>query len=64
MEFVSDAAGLCKTVDLAGSPGCGNIGLKEDGKIIFVDQFTWPSHFICGTKDEKDVRFREETTIL
>ena len=37
-EFVSDAAGLCKMADLAGSPECGTVGLKEDGIIIFVDQ--------------------------
>jgi hypothetical protein len=37
-EFVSEAAGLCETADLAGSPGCGNIRLKEDETIIFVDQ--------------------------
>jgi hypothetical protein len=37
-EFVSDAAGLCEMADWAGSPGWGNIELKEDGTIIFVDQ--------------------------
>ncbi len=64
-EYVSDAAGLSVMADLAGGPECGNIGLKEEGTVIFVDHFTWPSHFICeAKKDEKDVRFGEETTTL
>jgi hypothetical protein len=63
-EFVSDAAGLCESADLRTGPGCGNVGFKEDGRIIFAHQMIWPSEFISSAVDEKGVRFGDKTTTL
>jgi hypothetical protein len=63
-EFVSDAAGLCESADLRSGPGCGNVGFKEDGRIIFAHQLIWPTEFISSAVDEKGVRFGDKTTTL
>jgi hypothetical protein len=63
-EFVSDAAGLCESADLRTGPGCGNVGFKEDGRIIFAHQMIWPAEFISSAIDEKGVRFGDKTTTL
>jgi hypothetical protein len=63
-EFVSDAAGLAKEADIRTSPGCGNIGFCENGKIIFANQFLWPRKFIETMVDSKGSRFGDKTTTL
>jgi hypothetical protein len=63
-EFVSDAAGLAKEADIRTSPGCGNIGFCENGKIIFANQFVWPRKFIETMVDSKGSRFGDKTTTL
>jgi hypothetical protein len=63
-EFVSDAAGLPESADIDSGPGCGNVGFKEDGTVIFAHQLIWPRHFIEEAKDEANVRFGDKTTTL
>jgi hypothetical protein len=63
-EFVSDAAGLTENAGTDTRPGCGNVGFREDGTIIFANQLTWPEKFIRDAKDEKHVRFGDKTTTL
>ncbi len=63
-EFVSDAAGLAKEADIKTSPGCGNIGFCENGRIIFANQFLWPRKFIESMVDSKGSRFGDKTTML
>ncbi len=63
-EFVSDAAGLAATADIRTRLGCRNVGFCESGKIIFANQFFWPTKFIQEAKDEKEVRFGHKTTTL
>jgi hypothetical protein len=63
-EFVSDAAGLSAEADISTGPGCGNVGFREDGSIIFANQLIWPKRFIDSDLDEKGVRFGDKTTCL
>jgi hypothetical protein len=63
-EFVSDAAGHASEADIRTSPGCGNIGFCENGKIIFANQFFWPRKFIESMVDSKGSRFGDKTTTL
>ena len=64
ITLISDAAGLPDINQVYKLPGCGSIGLDENGLIIFARQIIWPHYFICDGKDEKDVRFGDKSTCL
>jgi len=60
----SDAAGLAEGESSMKEPGCGSIALCEEGKILTVRQFLWPSDFIQNGRDDKKVRFGDKSTTL
>jgi hypothetical protein len=63
-EFVSDAAGLSESADIRSGPGCGNVGFKEDGTIVFAHQLIWPRDFIEKATEDSNIRFGDKTTTL
>jgi hypothetical protein len=63
-ELYTDAAGLPSDGLLSRQPGCGGVGLNEDGTIAFAFQKIWDKKFISEAKDERGVRFGDKTTCL
>jgi hypothetical protein len=63
-SFSSDAAG-CQSPNFCNEKvGCGNIGFDEDGKILFANQFFWPSSFVNSATDKFEKRLGSKTTTL
>ena len=62
--FISDAAGCAVTESLNHGPGCGGIGLDEEGCIVYARQIVWPVDFISKLTDKTGVKFGEKSTCL
>jgi hypothetical protein len=64
MTFCSDAAGISTEGSAFGKPGCGCVGFDAEGKLVFARQFFWPHKFIMSEKNEKGIRFGDNSTVL
>jgi hypothetical protein len=64
LTFISDAAGLSENCFEKNFPGCGAIGLSEEGLLVFARQILWPSEFIISATDEKGIRFGDKSCCL
>jgi len=62
--FCSDAAGCAVDGCSDTGPGCGSVGLDEEGMIIFARRLAWPDKFISSEKNDAGVRYGDNSAVL